>query len=109
MSTNDKIFSQLVPTAGITTILYTVPQGAGAFGTLFCSNTDGANSDILRVALVPSTAALDDSMYILYDAALYQYQPLYLQQLGLNSGDSIVIDAKNGTTSFTFTGQLFST
>ena len=108
MSTNDNIFSQIVPAAGITTTLYTVPAGAGVLGTLFCSNTDGAVSDTLRIALVPNTAALDNSMYLLYDASVYQYQSLYLQQLGLNDGDSIVVYAKNGTTSFNFTGQIFT-
>jgi len=62
--------------------------------------------DLIKVALVPNAQVLSGNSYIAYNTMIYHGQSLYLQQIYLNSGDSIYVESQNGTSNFIFNGTL---
>ena len=96
-------FAQVLPIASTNTTLFTVPGNTTAFGTIFCSNSNLA-VDSVRVAIVPSGNVVSNSNWLSYDTVIPANYPIYLQEIGLNAGDNVVVYSQNGTTSFTFTG-----
>ena len=65
----------------------------------------GIENDLVSVALVTSGNVLADESYIAYRATLHYGHSLYLQQICINSNDSVVVTSENGTTNFIFNGQ----
>lgn len=68
----------------------------------------GSENDAVSVALVTSGNVLSPSSYISYRSTLNYGHSLYLQQLCIGYGDTIVVTSENGTTNFIFTGQNIS-
>jgi len=97
--------AEIFPTAGTTTLLYTVGALTNATGTVFCMNQNNT-VDLIKVALVPNAQVLSGNSYIAYNTMIYHGQSLYLQQIYLNSGDSIYVESQNGTSNFIFNGTL---
>jgi len=110
----DIIFAQYKPGVGETATLYTVPVASSATGTLYIAAQGGY--DIVSVQLIPATLMNDPTIplptgpasFILYNTSLVGWVPIYLQQLYINAGDSIVITSTTGDCAFTYTGELFS-
>jgi hypothetical protein len=95
--------AEILPPATIPTLLYTVGAGNTATGTIFCMNQSN-NDDLVGVGLVPNGNLLDLTSWIAYNTKIYHGQSLYLQQIYLNSGDSIWAVSQNGTSNFIFNG-----
>jgi hypothetical protein len=99
------ILAELLPLAGTTSLLYTIPVDTTATGTIFCMNQNNID-DQVNVALVPNTQTLNSNSYIARNTLIYHGQSLYLQQIYLNAGDSIYVQSQNGTSNFIFNGTL---
>jgi hypothetical protein len=103
--TDNPLLAEILPPAGSLRLLYTTATTHSATGTIFCMNQND-NNDLVKVALVPNTKTLTSSSYIAYNTIIYHGQSLYLQQIYLNSGDSIYVESQNGTSNFIFNGTL---
>jgi hypothetical protein len=108
------VLKEIKPIAGIPSVLYqptTIPSMIGppknetAIGTIFCMN-QGTENDTVSVALVTSGNVLSSESYIAYQSTLHYGHSLYLQQICINSNDSVVVTSNNGTSNFIFTGQI---
>jgi len=102
---DDPILAELFPVATTISLLYQTPVDQTATGTIFCMNQSD-NSDSVKVALVPNTQPISSTSYIAYNTVIYHGQSLYLQQIYLNSGDSIYVASQNGTSNFIFNGTV---
>lgn len=107
------VLKELKPTAGVASILYQPtlvfslsgpPKPETAVGTVFCMN-QGLENDLVSVALVTSGNVISSESYIAYRSTLHYGHSLYLQQICINSNDSVVVTSENGTTNFIFNGQ----
>jgi hypothetical protein len=103
--TDNPILAEILPPAGNVSLLYTTNVSAVATGTIFCMNQNN-NNDLIKIALVPNTQVLSGNSYIAYNTLIYHGQSLYIQQIYLNSGDSIYVESQNGTSNFIFNGTL---
>ena len=99
----EPILSEIKPTANANVTLYTVNIGATITGTIFCLNQD-EKDDQISVALISNGNVLTANSYICYETVAYRGQSIYLQQIYLNSEDSINVNSKNGYSNFIFTG-----
>jgi len=97
------ILSELSPTPNVPTLLYTVGNSSTVTGTVFCMNQSN-NDDFVGVALVPNASVLSNTMWIAFNTKIYHGQNLYLQQIYLNSGDSVWVSSQHGTSNFIFNG-----
>jgi hypothetical protein len=103
MSDNNTILAELLPSSNVVTLLCTIDSNVAAAGTIFCMNQNIVD-DRISVALVPNGQVLLSNSYIAYNTLIYSGQSLYLQQIYLNSGDSIYVNSQNGTSNFIFNG-----
>lgn len=106
MSIVRRIFEEHKPVAGEQWVLYTVPAGSAATGTLYVANQ--ANGDRVWVQLVKAGESLPSAApetYLLYSTPHYSMVPIYLQQIHLDQGDSLQVQAQEGNCSFLFTGE----
>lgn len=99
----DPILFEIKPAANNSETLYTVAPGDKVTGTIFCLNQDEW-PDWVSVALVPNGDTLNSNSYICFETMAYHGQSIYLQEIYLNSQDSISIWSKRGTSNFIFTG-----
>lgn len=102
MSDNPTL-SELLPPAATPSLLYTVGIGSTATGTVFCMNQNNTD-DIVAVGLVPNGNSLTGNCWISFNTTVFHGQSLYLQQIYLNSGDSVWVSSQNGTSNFIFNG-----
>ncbi len=108
MSIIRQVFEEHKPLPGQTHVLYTVPAGSTATGTLYVANQ--ADFDRVWVQMIRSGStlpSLDPSTYLLYSTPHPGRVPIYLQQLYLGQGDSLQIMAQDGQCSFVFTGEEY--
>jgi outer membrane protein assembly factor BamB len=108
MSIVRKIFEEHKPLPGEQHVLYTVPAGSTATGTLYIANQ--SNGDRVWVQMIPAASTLpssDPRTYLLYSTPHPGRVPIYLQQLYLGQGDSIQVIAQEGNCSFVLTGEEY--
>jgi outer membrane protein assembly factor BamB len=108
MNITRRIFEEHKPAGGEQHVLYTVPPGSTATGTLYVANQ--GNGDRIWVQMVKTGSALpssDPQTYVLYSTPLYSMVPIYLQQLYLGQGDSLQVMTESGQCSFVFTGEEY--
>lgn len=100
MATTYKVLGQVEPSATTATTLYTVPAATSTVcSTLTICNT--GVSTTYRVAIRPAGATLADLHYIVYDAAIDQYNTTFLT-LGITLATTDVVTVYAGTASVVF-------
>lgn len=108
MPTIYKVLGQVEPAATTATTLYTVPAATSAVcSTLSICNTGASTT--YRIAIRPAGATLADIHYIVYDAAIEQYNTTFLT-LGvtLAATDVITVYANTATVVFNLFGSEVS-
>lgn len=100
------IFAQIKLDAGTQDDLYVVPAGCTAYGTLFVAAHAGY--DIVSAQMIPAAETPAPQHYIMCDTPLVGNVPIYLQQIYLGGGDRLRVGSQLGDSSFTFTGELYS-
>lgn len=103
MASTYKVLGQINPAATTTTTLYTVPSATSAV----CSTLSICNlgvSTTYRIAVRPAGATLENKHYIVYDAAINQYDSVMLT-LGITLAATDVVTVYAATTNISF--QLF--
>lgn len=98
------VLKELAPLAGITSTLHTNNVGQTSTGSVFIVNR-GTNDDRVSVAMVSNGNVLTNNCFICYQTTVNYGHRLYLQQLALNSQDSIQVISINGTSTFIYNGQ----
>lgn len=98
------ILKEVAPGAGNITNLYSTNLSQTSTGTVFCMNR-GEMNDKISVALVSNGNVITSNCYICFETLLPYGHSLYLQQLCLNSQDSIKVVSNTGNSTFIFTGQ----
>lgn len=100
MATTYKVLGQLEPLATTATTLYTVPAATSTVcSTLTICNT--GLSTTYRIAVRPAGATLADLHYIVYDAAIDQYNTTFLT-LGITLAATDVVTVYAGTATVVF-------
>lgn len=103
MTTTYKVLGQSNPVANTATSLYIVPPATSAV----CSTLSVCNQGVsttYRVAVRPAGASISPQHYLIYEAALSQYDSTLLT-LGITLAATDVITVQAGTSSVAF--QLF--
>lgn len=103
MATTYKVLGQANPAATTDTILYTVPAATAAV----CSTIAICNlgvSTTYRIAIRPAGATLEDKHYLVYEAAINQYDTVMLT-IGATLAATDVVTVRAATADVTF--QLF--
>lgn len=100
MATVYKVLGQVEPSATTATTLYTVPSATSTVcSTLSICNT--GVSTTYRVAIRPAGATLADLHYIVYEAAISQYDTTLLT-LGITLATTDVVTVYAGTANVVF-------
>lgn len=100
MATVYKVLGQSNPSALTATTLYTVPAATSTVcSTLTICNT--GTSTTYRVAIRPAGATLADFHYIVYDAAIEQYNTTFLT-LGITLATTDVVTVYASTANVVF-------
>ena len=95
-----KVLGQVKPAATTATTLYTVPAATSAVcSTLSICNLN--SSTTYRIAIRPAGATLADIHYIVYDAAIEQYNTTLLT-LGITLAATDVVTVYAGTANVVF-------
>jgi len=95
-----KVLGQVKPAATTATTLYTVPAATSAVcSTLSICNLN--SSTTYRIAIRPAGATLADIHYIVYDAAIEQYNTTLLT-LGITLATTDVVTVYAGTANVVF-------
>jgi len=100
MATTYKVLGQVEPAATTATTLYTVPAATSAV----CSTITICNmgvSTTYRIAIRPAGATLADIHYIVYEAAIEQYNTTMLT-LGITLATTDVVTVYAGTANVVF-------
>ena len=103
MATVYKVLGQVHVAASTDTTLYTVPSATSAV----CSTLSVCNlgvSTTYRIAVRPAGAAIADQHYLVYEAAINQYDTVMLT-LGITLATTDVVTVRAGSADVTF--QLF--
>ena len=95
-----KVLGQVNPAATTATTLYTVPAATSAVCSTLSICNIGA-STTYRVAIRPAGATLADIHYIVYDAAIEQYNTTLLT-LGITLATTDVVTVYAGTATVVF-------
>lgn len=100
MATTYKVLGQAHPAATTDTTLYTVPSATSAV----CSTLSICNlglSTTYRVAIRPAGASIEDKHYIVYEAAINQYDSVLLT-LGVTLAATDVVTVRAATADVSF-------
>jgi hypothetical protein len=108
MAVSYKVLGQAKPAANTATTLYTVPTGAGNYAvvsSLVISNIT-ADATMIRVAIRPAGATLEDKHYILYNAGVAAYSSqIFTIGITLAATDVFTIYDEAGKCSFNLFGS----
>jgi hypothetical protein len=100
MATAYKVLGQAHPAATTDTTLYTVPSATSAV----CSTISICNlgvSTTYRIAVRPAGASIEDKHYVVYEAAINQYDTVLLT-LGVTLATTDVVTVRAGTADVSF-------
>ena len=103
MATTYKVLGQINPSATTNTTLYTVPSSTSSVCSTISICNLGA-STTYRIAIRPAGATLENKHYIVYDAAINQYDSVMLT-LGITLAATDVVTVYAATANVSF--QLF--
>lgn len=106
MALRPKNMAQLSPSAGIASLLYTVPTGGAIIAKLHVVNR-GSTTDTVRVSKRVAGAADDVSQYRLYDAPLSARDDLTVSIVA-EASDQVWVQSSSGNATFTLEGLLRS-
>ena len=100
-----KVLGQIEPTAASATTLYTTPSATSTVcSTLIVCNK--GDSTLYRVAVRPAGATLEDKHYIVYNAAINQYDSIVLTLgITLAATDVLTVYASTADVSFNLFGS----
>jgi hypothetical protein len=105
MATAYKVLGQAHPAAASDTTLYTVPAATSAV----CSTIAICNlgvSTTYRIAVRPAGASIEDKHYVVYEAAINQYDTVMLTLgITLAATDVVTINAATADVSFNLFGS----
>lgn len=100
MSTTYKVLGQVNPAAATATTLYTVPGATSAVcSTITICNTGASTT--YRIAIRPAGAALVNTHYIVYEAAIEQFNTTMLT-LGIALASTDVVTVYAGSAGVVF-------
>jgi hypothetical protein len=108
MAVSYKVLGQSKPTANTATTLYTVPTGSGNYAVVSTIVVANITQDptVIRVAVRPAGASIEDKHYILYNVSVAQYESQsYTIGLTLNATDVVTVFDSNGKCSFNLFGS----
>lgn len=98
-----KCLGQVAPLATTLTVLYTVPANTQCVvGSIYICNRGGA--DTFRVAVQFGGAAIDNSHYIVYDAAIDANETKVLGGISLDETDVVSVYSAGGSMTFNIFG-----
>jgi len=103
MATTYKVLGQSNPAANTDTSLYTVPSATSAVCSTLAICNQGA-STAYRIAVRPAGASIAAQHYLVYEAAINQYDSTLLT-LGITLAATDVVTVRAGTANVSF--QLF--
>lgn len=103
MATTYKVLGQINPSATTNTTLYTVPASTSSVCSTLSICNLGA-STTYRIAVRPAGAAIENKHYVVYDAAINQYDSVMLT-LGITLAATDVVTVYAATANVSF--QLF--
>lgn len=103
MATTYKVLGQTQPSATTNTSLYTVPSATSTVCSTLAICNMGV-STTYRVAVRPAGATLSNQHYLVYEAAINQYDTVMLT-LGVTLATTDVVTVYAGTSNVTF--QLY--
>ena len=95
-----KVLGQVKPATTTLTTLYTVPASTSSVASTLAVCNLGVSTTV-RVAIRPAGASLSDEHYIVYDAAISQYDTLFLT-IGVTLATTDVISVYAGTATVAF-------
>lgn len=102
MATTYKTLGQSAPSAATATTLYTVPAATQTVVSTIAVCNRGASAGTFRIAIRPDGAALANSHYIVYDAAIAANDAIFLT-VGATIDATDVITVYASSADFTFT------
>ncbi len=105
MANTYKVLGQIEPTAASATTLYTTPSATSTVCSTLIVCNKGV-STLYRVAVRPAGASLEDKHYIVYNAAINQYDSIFLT-LGITMAatDVLTVYASTADVSFNLFGS----
>lgn len=105
MANTYKVLGQIEPTAASATTLYTTPSATSTVCSTLIVCNKGV-STLYRVAVRPAGATLEDKHYIIYNAAINQYDSIFLT-LGITMAatDVLTVYASTADVSFNLFGS----
>lgn len=103
MATTYKVLGQSAPSANTNTDLYTVPAATQAVCSTLAICNLGA-STTYRIAIRPSGATLENKHYLVYEAAINQYDTVTLT-IGVTLAATDIVTVRAGTADVSF--QVF--
>ena len=108
MAVSYKVLGQAKPAADTATTLYTVPVGAGNYAVVssLVINNISADATMVRVAIRPAGATLEDKNYILYNSGVAAYSSqIFTIGVTLAATDVVTIYDEAGKCSFNLFGS----
>ena len=109
MPQTPQILGQGIPTAGVDTLIASVPGAATAQMSIFICNQSSVLEQV-SIALVPGTQTTPPSdqlyNYIAYNTPIIGNGIFSFSGIFLNTGDTIRMKTINGTASVTVTGVV---
>jgi hypothetical protein len=100
MTTTYKVLGQVAPSANTNTTLYTVPAATSTVASTLTVCNRGV-STTFRVAVRPGGASLANEHYIIFDAAINQFDTAFFT-LGVTLAATDVVTVRAGTADVTF-------
>ena len=103
MATTYKVLGQSAPSANTNTDLYTVPAATQAVCSTLAICNRGV-STTYRIAIRPAGATLENKHYLVYEAAINQYDTVTLT-IGVTLAATDIVTVRAGTADVSF--QVF--
>ncbi len=104
MPTTYKVLGQSAPSATTLTTLYTVPSATQAVASTLVVGNRGLSATY-RIAIRPGGAAIANQHYIVFDAAVNQYDSAFFTLgISLGAGDVVSVYASTADVSFSLFG-----
>lgn len=100
MAVTYKVLGQVVPSANTDTTLYTVPAATSAVCSTISVCNQGTSTTV-RIAVRPAGGTLASQHYIVYEAAVNQYDTAFFT-LGVTLATTDVVTVRAGTANVSF-------
>lgn len=107
MPQTPSIIGQVLPDAGVETILFAVGISNQVQFSIFLANQSDV-LDKITISLIEDGAPETSANFIAYETPIIGNSVLAFSGLFMNEGDRVQVLSENGTTSFTATGMVYT-